>query len=80
VLFRSDYSIIKAERIFSEAKEPTVILSLKDPNGFTPRIELPYDYGCVFNNNDILNINQQRVWCTFRLLGVVGSSYVINIF
>jgi hypothetical protein len=75
-----DYYINNVERVFSAATEPTVMLTLKDPNGFTPRIEQSNDYGCVYTNNDMLNINQQKVWYTFRLLGVVGSSYVIDIF
>jgi hypothetical protein len=73
-----DYSVIKAERVFSPPEVFSVMLTLKDPNGFTPA----WYYRSImegFSDTDVTNINDKKIWYAFRIFGEVGASYVIDI-
>jgi hypothetical protein len=65
--------------VFCPPEGFSIMPTLKDPSGFTPRIVLPFEHGQVFMDLDITNIKEQKILYTLRILGVVGASYIIDI-
>jgi hypothetical protein len=75
----ANYSILNAERVFCPPEGFSIMLTVKDLSGFTPRIVLPFEYGQLFTDSDIKHITEQKILYTLRILGVVGASYILEI-
>jgi hypothetical protein len=75
----ANYIILRVERVFAPQFGPSVMFTLRDPDGFTPRVVLPPEYGRVFTDNDIKQINKDEMWMEFIVVGIVGSCFVLDI-
>jgi hypothetical protein len=75
----ASYRVLNAKRVFCPPEGFSIMQTLKDPSGFTPRIVLPFEYGRVFTDLDITNIKEQKILYTLRILGMVGASYIIDL-
>jgi hypothetical protein len=71
--------ILRVERMFAPKFGQSVMLTVRDPDGFSPRVILPPEYGRVFTDNDIKQINKDELRMEFRVVGIVGSWFILDI-
>jgi hypothetical protein len=55
------YSIRTAVRV-ETLQGPTVMLTLRDSAHYSPRVYLPIEYGRVFSDENINDVNNDKIW------------------
>jgi hypothetical protein len=76
----ASYTLLRVERVFCpQFGGLSVMLTLRDPDGFTRRVTLLPEYGRDFRDIDIKQINKDDMWMECRVVGIMGTWYIIDI-